>query len=123
MVAITGCKKDDEPARDKFIGSYTVTEACSQTGNLSYSMSVTASGTSEDGIVMTGFGKFSDTAAVIATVNGDDLTIAAQTLTINGIAVNISTGTGVINGNLLTVTYTYTQGGGGQSCTFTATKL
>lgn len=124
MVTITGCKKeDDEPARDKFLGSYTVTEACSQTGNAAYSISITASTSNDDAIVMTGFGNFAATAAVTATVNGDNLTIAAQTLTINGIAVNISNGTGAINDNLLTITYTYSVQGGGESCTSTCTKL
>ena len=47
-----GCQKDKDPDRLAFLGSYTVIEACSITGNHEYQMIITESTTEENDIVV-----------------------------------------------------------------------
>ncbi|MCB0554677.1 MAG: hypothetical protein KDD02_14100 [Phaeodactylibacter sp.] len=117
-----GCQKDKDPDRLAFLGSYTVIEACSITGNHEYQMIITESTTEENDIVINNFGDFNNGTAR-ATVSGKGLTIPAQTINIAGTAVNIANGTGSLNGNLLTISYTYSIGADSESCSMTCTKL
>ncbi len=116
-----GCQKDKDPDRLAFLGSYSVIEACSVTGNWEYNISITESTTDEDDIVINNFGDFG--GSIRATVSGKGLNIPAQTVNVNGTAFNIANGTGSINGNLLTMSYTYSVGADSESCSMTCTKL
>ncbi|MBX2928348.1 MAG: hypothetical protein KF852_10975 [Saprospiraceae bacterium] len=116
-----GCKKDKDPDRLAFLGSFTVIESCSATGNHEYSVSITESSTAETDIIINNFGDFGST--IRATVSGSTLTISAQTINVQNTAINVSNGTGSLNGNLLTIAYTYSVLGNSESCSMVCTKL
>lgn len=109
-----GCKKDDPPARDKFLGSYQVNENCN-TGTYSYSLSIVESASSLDGVIIQNFGNFQTTINVNANVSGDNMTFNA---TQDGVTL---TGSGSINGNTLTIIY-QAAGQFDDSCTATCIK-
>ncbi len=121
VFTFSSCEKDKDPDRLVFLGSYTVLESCSISGNLEYNISINESSTSEDDIVINNFGDFG--APIRATVKGSTLTIAAQTITVQGVAINVSNGSGSLNGNLLTIAYTYSVAGNSEACSMTCTKL
>jgi hypothetical protein len=100
--------------RAKFIGSYSVTEACTS-GNYSYSMTITTSSTGVDKIVAQNFGDYS--VDLIGTVDGSSVSFANQT-----VGGGTFSATGQISGSILTISYTVTAGSSNDSCTITATK-
>lgn len=108
-----GCKKDETPARDKFLGSYNVNENCSS-GNFSYAITITASTTNDSDIVIGNFGDYG--VNVRATVSGDNISFND---TQGGITFS---GTGNISGNTLTIIYSASAGGAVDDCTMTCLK-
>ena len=73
---VTSCKKDEELDREKFIGTYSMSDACSVNGSDTYTVSITASSTDENKIVIDDLWFFSNT--VTATVDGNSLLISRQ---------------------------------------------
>ncbi|MDX2283453.1 MAG: hypothetical protein NW241_04790 [Bacteroidia bacterium] len=106
-------------AREKFIATYNVNEAC-PSGNFTYSITITASSTGTNGVIVSNFGNFGQ--PVNGTVNGSSISIPSQTVTASGVAVTVN-GTGSINGTILTINYQYNFAGGGESCTMNCSKL
>lgn len=106
--------------RAKFLGQYSVSEACTS-GNYTYNVSVNTSSTGVSNIIVTNFGDYS--VSVNGTVNSDgsSITFANQQVTIQGTAATVQ-GTGQITGNILTITYTISAGGQSDTCTMTCTK-
>ena len=104
----------DTEERAEFIGTYNVTEACTS-GNYTYSITVTTSSTGVTSIIINNFGDYN--VNVIATVSGDNLTIANQT-----VGGGTFSGSGQINGSILTITYNVTAGTSSDDCTMTCTK-
>lgn len=100
-------------SRDKFIGSYNVNENC-DSGNWNYSISVTASTTAEDAIVIGNFGDYA--VNLRATVSGANITFND---TQDGITFS---GTGNISGNTLTIIYSASAAGQTDNCTKTCIK-
>lgn len=111
---LTGCK-EDEPDRDKFIGTYAVSEVCTANGTITYNIDITAGASSDDAVVISNFGDFDIDAN--ATVSGNDLTLtnpfpAGETLT----------ATGTIAGSVLTINYNAELTGFVDDCVMTCTK-
>jgi len=106
------------PARDKFIGSYSVQEACNS-GNYTYNMTIVTSSAGDLKVIINNLGDFNTTINATATVNGTNITL--DNATYNNATL---TGAGSINGSILTITYTITDNATGQSdqCTMTCTK-
>ncbi|MCF8258204.1 MAG: hypothetical protein K9J06_11655 [Flavobacteriales bacterium] len=100
--------------RTKFIGSYSVTEACTS-GNYTYSLTVTTSATGVDKIVAQNFGDYG--VDLVGTVDGSNVTFANQT-----VGGGTFSATGQLTGSILTISYTVTAGSSTDSCTITATK-
>jgi hypothetical protein len=136
LVAVPSCKKDVEGctdpdaenynaeanidnggctyARDKFLGAYNVNENCTS-GTFSYAISVIASTTETNGIVISNFGDYG--VNIRATVTGANLAI-------NDTQAGITfSGSGSIAGNTLTIIYTASAGGLTDNCTKTCIKL
>lgn len=109
-VIFTSCAKDTE----KFTGSYSVVDLCAS----GYSVTITESASTDKGIVINNF--LGADISVIATVNGDNITIANQSFTVGNASFSIS-GSGAINGNILSISYTVTGDLTG-TCTATCTK-
>lgn len=99
-------------AREKFLGTYDLTENCS-TGTDSYTLTITASSASDDGIVIANFYSFS---TITATVNGETFTFDQTEDTIN------YSGTGTISGNTLSINYTASLAGQQDICSATCIK-
>ncbi len=107
----TNCETEE---RTEFIGTYNVTEACTS-GNYTYSITATTSGTDVTSIIITNFGDYG--VNVSATVDGDNITIANQT-----VGGGTFSGTGQISGNVLTITYHVIAGASTDDCTMTCTQ-
>lgn len=99
-------------AREKFLGTYSVTETCS-TGQDSYSLTITASSTNDETIVLANIYNFS---TITADVSGETFTFqqTEDTLTYSG--------TGTISGNTLTINYNVTLNGQEDICTASCIK-
>ena len=93
-------------AREKFLGTYDLTENCS-TGADSYTLTITASSTSDENIVIANFYAFS---TITASVNGETFTFDQTEDTIN------YSGTGTISGNTVTINYTASLNGQEDIC-------
>ena len=111
----TNCETE---IRAKFLGSYNVSESC-QSGNYTFSMSVTSSSTGVSNIIINNF--YGIGISVSATINGNSVTIPNQTINDQGLALTIS-GSGQLSGNILTLTYNISAGADSDSCTATCTK-
>lgn len=118
-LSLVSCKKDE---REKFLGTYAVNESCAVLGNGSYQMIVSASSSSDDGVLMANFGGFSTAVSVSGNINESAINIPNQNISIGGTTVGIS-GTGSLNGTIMTIAYTYSVNGGSDNCTATCTKL
>jgi hypothetical protein len=123
LMFCVSCKKDP-PARDQFIATYSVVEAC-PSGNSNYTVSISASTKSEEAVLINNFADLGTSATADATVSGSSITIPSQTLnvTFNGqrVAVSLS-GTGTISGTTLSISYSYSIGTTGETCTMNCTK-
>lgn len=119
-VGLTSCKKDSDPDRDKFIGSYKVTNTC-VTGT-DWTSTIMASSAVEENILLNNLGGVSGLEAT-GTVSGSTVTIASQVdIDSDGDSWTIS-GSGTINGNIMTATISYSMTGGTPfSCAETWTK-
>jgi hypothetical protein len=113
---------------DKFAGSYKYNEpsgtGCG--GFTDWPVTITASSSVANKVIITGFGAFQCSGADIqveGTVNGTDLTIASNQSFCSGNIV-INSGSGSINGTStsITINYSYTQGGASASCSGTYVK-
>jgi hypothetical protein len=115
LLMMSGCKEDEDPAREKYLGVYTVVETCGS-GNDSYEIVITESGSNENAIVIANVYNFGVSAS--ATVDGNSLNIASQNF---GVAT--LSGTGQLNGNILTLNFVVSvAGAGNDNCTATCTR-
>lgn len=107
--------------RTKFEGTWTTSDACSQSGNSSYLVTITA-GTGITEVKITNFWDVF-TNAVVATVDGTTISIASQQPDNDDFFV---TGQGTISGNTITWNYTIDDQGipssGTDVCSSTWTK-
>lgn len=106
------------PARDKFLGTYSVQEACNS-GNYTYNVTVVTSSGGDLKVIINNLGDFVNVIDALATVSGENITLDSEIY--DGRSL---TGSGSINGNVLTITYTITDLGTGDAdqCTMTCTK-
>ncbi len=107
-------------SRAKFLGTFSVVDACSASGGASYTSIVAESGAAIDRVLISNFWD-SFTNSVIGTINGSTITIATQEPDGDGFTV---TGTGTISGNIITMNYSVTDTSNGDTdvCQSTWTK-
>lgn len=101
-------------SRDKFIGTYTGSEACT-IGTDTYSIQITAN---SNDIKFNIINLYNQSFTAIADANGNSFTIPSQTV---GAGVTAS-GSGSITGNSISITYTLTDATTTNTCTYTGTK-
>lgn len=90
-------------SRDKFLGTFSVSDACSASGAASYQCTITASGTAINKVLIANFwDSFSNN--VEGTISGSTITIPTQEPDNDGFTV---TGTGTISANAITITLNY----------------
>jgi len=113
---------------DKFVGSYKYNETSGTGcgGFTDWPVTITASSTVANKVIISGFGGFECSGAGIqveGTVNGTDLTIPSNQSFCSGNLV-INSGSGSINGSSssITINYSYTQDTTSASCSGTYTK-
>ncbi|MEP7128503.1 MAG: hypothetical protein ABI729_06535 [Chitinophagales bacterium] len=89
--------------REKFLGTYNVSDNCSVTGNATYTANIGAIDTS---VTMVGIANFNGDFAnlVTAVISGNNITIPIQTPDLNGRVVS---GTGIFSGGS-TIIWNYT---------------
>jgi len=111
-------------SRADFIGSYNANEA--DCNLVDQAASISASSTGANKIAITGFGGFAcngSPIAVIATVSGDDVTIASQNFCSGSIVINSGSGSINASGTVVTITYNATFNGTTGNCTTVYTPL
>ncbi|MBK8490183.1 MAG: hypothetical protein IPL49_04560 [Saprospirales bacterium] len=117
-------KKDDGscvPWRDKFVANYTGKNACAGSADQDISIVVTASGTTEDGVVITLSGAGLLFTATVNSKTG--LVIPNQQISYQGSTVNIS-GTGSLKNEMeLTLDYDLSSGPLTVPCSVTGNQL
>ena len=111
----TNCETEE---RAQFLASYSVSESCTS-GNYTYSVTTSSSSTGVTAIIIANFGDYNTN--VNATVDGNNITIANQTHQVQGFPLTFS-GTGQISGNILSISYTVSDGSNTDTCTMTCTK-
>ncbi len=109
-------------SRAKFVGTYSVADACSASGSAAYTVTITASATDETRVLLSNFWDFY-AANVVATVEGNTITIASQDPDNDGFPV-AGTGTYSASANTITFNYTVTETATSQNdvCQATYTK-
>jgi hypothetical protein len=119
-ILFNSCKKEDVDARDKFVGSWSMSETLTVigigTGTQTYTMTITKSSAVSDGILMNSLGDIGYT--IKATVNGSSITIS-DSFNDAGDIYSVS-GSGNITDNTLKINYNI---GGFWNATGTGTKL
>ena len=104
-------------SRDKFVGVYVGTEACT-VGTDNYSITISAN---SDAIKLTLTNLYNNGSPIITAIC---TMTGANTFSFNGTqlpAISFN-GTGTLSGNSLTVAYTISDAGASNTCTFTGSK-
>jgi len=109
---ISSCKKDDTDDRDKFVGSYSMSETWTLDGGGSgtdnYTITVTKSDVNEKQILINNLGNtvtvYGVQMNVTADVTGNNLAVGTQSIALGDYSVTV-TGTGSLNDKLLTINY------------------
>ena len=131
-VTFSSCSKDDTcetgyervdgdcvPSSNKFIGSYSVKENCSESGEVGpYTAQITQSSTDKVKISLVNFGDFSATITINGTVDQNLLTIPQQTVS----GYTIAGTTGTYNNGVITIAYSVTTATTDETCSATWTK-
>jgi hypothetical protein len=112
VILITSCKKEENDGRDKFVGSYSMSETWTLDGGGSgtdnYTISITKSNVNSKQILINNLGNtitaYGAQMNVTATVEGSSLAIGTQSISLGDYSVTV-TGTGSLNDKLLTINY------------------
>ena len=122
-IGITGCQKDDttDPGttsleRDKFLGTWKVISNSSVFGSQNWQMTINASSSSTDGILIKDFDQKPSTTTT-GSVSGNSFYIPQQIVSGDTIA-----GSGSYNNGSLSFSYTVRDGQTVENVTATATK-
>ncbi|MBN2613457.1 MAG: hypothetical protein JXB00_18020 [Bacteroidales bacterium] len=112
---LSGCEKeDDAPARDQFLGVFTVVESCGS-GNDTYEIIIMESGTNANAIIINNLYDWEESAS--ASISGNNVTIPSQLL--DGITFS---GSGSISGNTLTINLSVSTGDASDNCNLICTR-
>ena len=111
-ILISSCKKDENDARDKFVGSYSMSETWTLDGGGSgtdnYTISIAKSDISNKQILINNLGNtitaYGAQMNVTGTVEGNSVAITTQSISLGDYSVTV-TGTGSLNDKLLTINY------------------
>ena len=112
VLLISSCKKDDTDNRDKFVGSYAMSETWTLDGGGSgtdnYTITITKSDVNEKQILINNLGNtvsvYGVQMNVTADVTGNNLAVGTQSIALGDYSVTV-TGTGSLNDKLLTINY------------------
>lgn len=108
---VCSCEKDEDD-RDKFVGTYAISETWTLdgggTGTDNYTISISLSSVDETQVVIQNLGNtitaFGAQMNVVATVSGNTITIPTQSISVGDYSLTVS-GTGSLNDKLLTINY------------------
>lgn len=109
------------PVSQKFVGTYYGSGTVSVNGTPvqgNDTINITA-GTTPKAIVLNGW---SSQPNIIASVNGNTITIPEQTITLRGASFDITSGSGTLSGSTITYTYSGTDGTSGYVVSAADTK-
>ncbi|MDY0099862.1 MAG: hypothetical protein RBR81_11725 [Bacteroidales bacterium] len=111
VILTASCEKDEDD-RDKFVGSYAISETWTLdgggTGTDSYNITISKSDVTKTDIVIENLGNtinvFGAQMNVSATVTGNSFSIPTQSIALGANSVTV-TGTGSLNDKLITINY------------------
>jgi hypothetical protein len=111
-ILITSCKKEENDAREKFVGSYSMSETWTLDGGGSgtdnYTITIAKSNVNSKQILINNLGNtitaYGAQMNVTATVEGTSLAVETQSISLGDYSVTV-TGTGSLNDKLLTINY------------------
>ncbi len=111
-ILITSCKKEENDAREKFVGSYSMSETWTLDGGGSgtdnYTITIAKSNVNSKQILINNLGNtitaYGAQMNVSATVEGTSIAIETQSISLGDYSVTV-TGTGSLNDKLLTINY------------------
>lgn len=111
VILLTSCEKDEDD-RDKFVGSFALSETWTLdgggTGTDSYNISISKSDVNKSDIIIGNLGNtinvFGAQMNVTATVTGSSFSIPTQSIALGANSVTV-TGTGSLNDKLITINY------------------
>jgi len=89
---------------DKFIGSWDATDSC-ETGNYGYTVTIVASSSIPNQLIISNFGRYGTTATVTASISGFTFMVLSQNVQNNSITLS---GSGTIDTTTNTITVSYT---------------
>jgi hypothetical protein len=112
----TNCETE---VRAKFIAVYNAQESSTVWGNSNFEIVISSSANDVSKVIISNF--YASNATVVATVSGNSMTIANQTVNSSLGSITVS-GSGQLSGNILTLTYTVSQGSVSDPCTAICTK-
>lgn len=111
VILSTSCEKDGDD-RDKFVGSYAISETWTLdgggTGTDSYNITISKSDVNKTDIIIENLGNtinvFGAQMNVTATVTGNSFSVPTQSIALGANSVTV-TGTGSLNDKLITINY------------------
>lgn len=111
-ILITSCKKEENDAREKFVGSYSMSETWTLDGGGSgtdnYTITIAKSNVNSKQILINNLGNtitaYGAQMNVSANVEGTSIAIETQSISLGDYSVTV-TGTGSLNDKLLTINY------------------
>ena len=122
---LTSAGTCDSVSRNKFLATYNVVDIC-PSGTYNYTSTIATSSASVDKVIINHYGGYeAGTAqlAVVATVEGAKLNVAAQTITFNNQSFVIDATSATLTGSTFSLTYKVTiDGGTAETCAATFTK-
>lgn len=112
VLLMTACKKDEPDPRNKFVGSYSMSETWTLDGGGSgtdnYTITIAKSDVNSRQVLINNLGNtitaYGAQMNVTADVEGTSLSIGTQSISLGDYSVTV-TGTGSLNDKLLTINY------------------
>jgi hypothetical protein len=122
VVMISSCEKNTDTGtstadRDKFIGSWNCTTTGPSTGTRTFTLTIMASNSASDQIIMKNFDQAGTNTSIFANVSGNDLSIVSTQ--VNG---DLYQGIGSISNGTISFTFTVDDGQTIENRTGTASK-
>jgi hypothetical protein len=103
MGTFTACANDNSPpdVRDKFVGSYDMSQLCDNQPNPDYRITISKSTQNEDEIILQNLGSYGN--AVKGVVTGNDISVPSQEVGAGVIGMVTLSGSGTLDNNTMEI--------------------
>lgn len=109
LLLVTSCKKEENVANGAadFVGDYRTSDACSNTANSTYIITIKENPSNADQILLYNFYNCGNTKYITADINGNSITIFTQAYTSTTVS-----GSGMLSGGNIDLSYEVDDGSG-----------